>query len=69
MLDEQVAPPYTAGARIDRGASTTRESGLATLRIEQHRDACPGRLSGVERQRVAKLSKLGDVPGRAPAAG
>jgi putative ABC transport system ATP-binding protein len=61
VLDNVLLPAQLAGVRRAKARARAREL-LATLRIEQHRDAYPGRLSGGERQRVAIARALMNRP-------
>ncbi len=61
VLDNVLLPAQLAGVR--RGQARARaDELLATLRIDRHRDAYPGRLSGGERQRVAIARALVNRP-------
>jgi putative ABC transport system ATP-binding protein len=61
VADNVLLPAQLAGMR--RAAARARVGELlAALRIEQHRDAYPGRLSGGERQRVAIARALVNRP-------
>jgi len=61
VLDNVLLPGQLAG--LPRAQARARAADLlATLRIEQHRDAYPARLSGGERQRVAIARALLNRP-------
>jgi putative ABC transport system ATP-binding protein len=61
VADNVLLPAQLAG--VPAGAARARlEELLATLRIEQHKDAYPARLSGGERQRVAIARALVNRP-------
>jgi len=61
VLDNVLLPAQLAG--LPRAQARARAAELlAALRIEQHRDAYPGRLSGGERQRVAIARALVNRP-------
>jgi len=59
--DNILLPAQLAGLRRGAALARAREL-LATLRIERHRNAYPGRLSGGERQRVAIARALVNRP-------
>ena len=59
--DNILLPAQLAGLRRGAARARAREL-LATLRIERHRNAYPGRLSGGERQRVAIARALVNRP-------
>ena len=62
VIDNVLLPAQLAG--LGRAAAKTRaEELLVALRIEQHKNAYPGRLSGGERQRVAIARALVNRPG------
>jgi len=61
VADNVVLPAQLAGMRKAQARARTGEL-LAALRIEEHRDAYPGRLSGGERQRVAIARALVNSP-------
>jgi putative ABC transport system ATP-binding protein len=61
VIDNVLLPAQLAG--LGRAAAKTRaEELLIALRIEQHKNAYPGRLSGGERQRVAIARALVNRP-------
>ncbi len=61
VLDNVLLPAQLAG--LPRAQARARAAELlAALRIEEHRDAYPGRLSGGERQRVAIARALVNRP-------
>jgi putative ABC transport system ATP-binding protein len=60
-LDNVLLPAQLAGLHTRQAKARATEL-LATLRIEQHRDAYPDRLSGGERQRVAIARALVNRP-------
>ena len=61
VIDNVLLPAQLAG--LGRAAATARaEELLVALRIEQHKNAYPGRLSGGERQRVAIARALVNRP-------
>jgi putative ABC transport system ATP-binding protein len=53
VLDNVLLPAQLAGLRRAKARARAEEL-LATLRIDRHRDAYPGRLSGGEQQRVGE---------------
>ena len=61
VADNVLLPAQLAGLGRRQARARAGEL-LATLRIEQHRDAYPGRLSGGERQRVAIARALVNRP-------
>jgi len=61
VADNVLLPAQLAGMPR-RQARARAEELLATLRIEEHKDAYPGRLSGGERQRVAIARALVNRP-------
>jgi putative ABC transport system ATP-binding protein len=61
VADNVLLPAQLAGLRRPAARKRADEL-LATLRIEKHRDAYPGRLSGGERQRVAIARALVNRP-------
>ncbi len=61
VADNVLLPAQLAGMPKARARARLTEL-LATLRIERHRDAYPGRLSGGERQRVAIARALVNSP-------
>jgi putative ABC transport system ATP-binding protein len=61
VLDNVLLPAQLAGVRRAKARARAKEL-LAALRIEQHRDAYPGRLSGGERQRVAIARAVAGQP-------
>jgi putative ABC transport system ATP-binding protein len=61
VADNVLLPAQLAGMRRSQARARAREL-LATLHIERHRDAYPGRLSGGERQRVAIARALVNRP-------
>ncbi len=61
VADNVLLPAQLAGM-ARRQARARADELLAELRIEQHRDAYPGRLSGGERQRVAIARALVNRP-------
>ena len=61
VADNVLLPAQLAGLGRRQARARVAEL-LATLRIEQHRDAYPGRLSGGERQRVAIARALVNRP-------
>ncbi len=61
VADNVLLPAQLAGMRRSQARARVREL-LATLHIERHRDAYPGRLSGGERQRVAIARALVNRP-------
>jgi len=61
VADNVLLPAQLAGMPKARARARLAEL-LATLRIERHRDAYPGRLSGGERQRVAIARALVNSP-------
>ena len=61
VLDNVLLPAQLAGFPKAQALARTREL-LARLRIDEHRDAYPGRLSGGERQRVAIARALVNEP-------
>jgi putative ABC transport system ATP-binding protein len=61
VLDNVLLPAQLAGLPKRQARARATEL-LATLRIEQHRDAYPDRLSGGERQRVAIARALVNRP-------
>jgi putative ABC transport system ATP-binding protein len=61
VLDNVLLPEQLAGTPRAKARARADEL-LAALRIEQHRDAYPGRLSGGERQRVAIARALVNRP-------
>ena len=60
VADNVLLPAQLAG--LARAARKRADELLATLRIEKHRNAYPGRLSGGERQRVAIARALVNRP-------
>jgi putative ABC transport system ATP-binding protein len=61
VVDNALLPAQLAGLSR-RKARARADELLATLRIDRHRDAYPGRLSGGERQRVAIARALVNRP-------
>ena len=61
VVDNVLLPAQLAGMPRSQARARAREL-LATLGIERHRDAYPGRLSGGERQRVAIARALVNRP-------
>jgi putative ABC transport system ATP-binding protein len=61
VADNVLLPAQLAGVPRSKAKAKTDEL-LARLRIEQHRNAYPGRLSGGERQRVAIARALVNDP-------
>ena len=61
VFDNVMLPAQLAGTSRGQARARVNEL-LATVRIERHRDAYPGRLSGGERQRVAIARALVNRP-------